>query len=65
MERCNVHRALLDEALSDELLASSRLYLQQQRSLGHDAFRVTVEANTRRFAGVRPTHRPRRPNAID
>ncbi|WP_258873342.1 transposase [Xanthomonas campestris] len=65
IERCNVHRALLDEALSDELLASSRLYLQQQRSLGHDVFRATVEANTRRFAGVGSAHRPRKPNAID
>ncbi|RXD65196.1 transposase, partial [Xanthomonas perforans] len=39
IERSNAYRALLDEALSDELLASIRLHLQQQRALGHDAFR--------------------------
>ncbi|WP_115007133.1 transposase [Xanthomonas campestris] len=65
IERCNAYRAMFDEALSNELLASSRLYLQQQRSLGHDVFRATVEANTRRFAGVGFGHRPRKPNAID
>ncbi|MBV6836249.1 hypothetical protein KWH01_02840 [Xanthomonas campestris pv. merremiae] len=40
--------------LSDELLASIRFHLQQQRALGHDAFRAMVEAKTRRFAGIRP-----------
>ncbi|MDG4483379.1 hypothetical protein [Xanthomonas vesicatoria] len=59
------NRALLDEALPDELLASIRLYLQQQRALGHDTFRAIVEAKARRFAGVRPAHRPRKPSAID
>ncbi|SOO19924.1 conserved hypothetical protein [Xanthomonas citri pv. fuscans] len=39
--------------------------LQQQRALGHDAFRAMVEAKTNRFAGVRPAHRPRRPNSAD
>ncbi|MCC5074682.1 hypothetical protein LLE64_22580 [Xanthomonas campestris pv. plantaginis] len=65
MERCNAYRPLLDEDLSDDLLASIRLHLQQQRALGHDAFRAMVEAKTRRFAGVRPAHRPRNPSAID
>ncbi|WP_193553175.1 hypothetical protein [Xanthomonas arboricola] len=51
--------------MSDELLASIRLHLQQQRVLGHDAFRAMVEAKTRRFAGVRPAHRPSKPSAID
>ncbi|MBZ2634909.1 transposase, partial [Xanthomonas perforans] len=46
MERSNAYRALLDEALSDELLASIRLHLQQQRALGHDAFRAMVQAKT-------------------
>ncbi|KAB0522445.1 hypothetical protein F7R02_24740 [Xanthomonas cissicola] len=66
-ERSNAYRALLDEALSDELLASIRirLHLQQQRALGHDAFRAMVEAKTHRFAGVRPAHRPRKPNTVD
>ncbi|MBO9859381.1 hypothetical protein J7396_22290 [Xanthomonas sp. A1809] len=65
MERSNAYRALLDEALCDELLASIRLHLQQQRALGHGAFRAMIEAKTHRFAGVRPAHRPRNPNTID
>ncbi|MCD0252371.1 transposase [Xanthomonas campestris] len=65
IERYKAYRALLDEALSDELLASIRLHLQQQRALGHDAFRAMAEAKTRRFAGIRPAHRPRKQSAID
>ncbi|OMQ22134.1 hypothetical protein XpCFBP7293_17695 [Xanthomonas perforans] len=65
IERSNAYRALLDEALSDELLASIRLHLQQQRALGHDAFRAMVQAKTHRFAGVRPAHRPRNTNTAD
>ncbi|WP_425519256.1 hypothetical protein [Xanthomonas cannabis] len=65
IERSNAYRTLLDEALSDELLASIHLHLQQQRALGHDAFRAMVEAKTHRFAGVRPAHRPRKPNTAD
>ncbi|WP_407461419.1 transposase [Xanthomonas campestris] len=65
IERSNAYHALLDEALSDELLASIRLHLQQQRALGHDAFRAMVEAKTHRFAGVRPAHRPRKQSAVD
>jgi len=37
-----------------------RLYLQQQRALGRDAFKAMVEAKTRRFASARPAHRPRK-----
>ncbi|WP_372470110.1 hypothetical protein ABQY74_003290 [Xanthomonas sp. WHRI 7064] len=55
----------LDETLSDELLASIRRHLQQQRAQGDDAFRAMVEAKIRRFAGVRPAHRPRKQSAID
>nr|WP_304382529.1 transposase [Xanthomonas vasicola] len=65
IERSNAYRALLDEGLSDELLANIRLHLQQQRALGHDAFRAMVQAKTHRFAGVRPAHRPRKPNTAD
>ncbi|MBB5859020.1 transposase [Xanthomonas arboricola] len=65
IERSNAYLALLNEALSDQLLTSIRLHLQQQRALGHDAFRAMVEAKTHRFAGVRPAHRPRRPNTAD
>ncbi|WP_253656797.1 hypothetical protein [Xanthomonas citri] len=63
--RSNVYRTLLNEALSDELLANIRLHLQQQRALGHDTFRAMVEVQTHRFAGVRPAHRPRKPNTDD
>ena len=49
---------MLADALNDEDLAAIRLYLQQQRAYGRDAFRTMVEARTQRFAGVRPAHRP-------
>lgn len=65
IERSDTYRALLDEALSNELLASIRLHLQQQRDLGHDAFRAMVEAKTRRFASVRTAHRPSKSSAVD
>lgn len=52
------YRAMLAEALCEEDLAAIRLYLQQQRAYGRDAFRAMVEAKTRRFASVRPAHRP-------
>ncbi|WP_233125241.1 hypothetical protein, partial [Xanthomonas perforans] len=62
-------KCLLDggayEAPSNELLTSIRLRLQQQRALGHDDFRAMVEAKTNRFTGVRPAHRPRKPNIVD
>jgi putative transposase len=58
----------LTEALHDEDVAAIRTYLQQQRAYGRDAFRAFVEARTRRFAAVRPAHRPSRiasaPDAI-
>jgi putative transposase len=57
-ERAAAYRGLLTEALNDEDLAAVRLYLQQQRAYGRDDFRTMVEAKTRRFAGVRPPHRP-------
>ncbi|WAT15333.1 hypothetical protein [Xanthomonas fragariae] len=47
------------------MLADIGLHLQQQRILSHDAFRAMVETKTRRFAGVRPAHRPRKPSAVD
>src|SRR3546814_4475642 len=59
-ERREAWRHILDEAVPPEQLAEIRLYLQQQRALGHDAFKATVEAKTRRFASARPAHRPRR-----
>ncbi|WP_417474060.1 transposase [Luteimonas mephitis] len=62
-ERQEAWRRILDEALPPEQLAEIRLYLQQQRALGRDAFKAMVEAKTRRFASARPAHRPRqKPN---
>ena len=58
-ERQQVWRRILDEAMPAEQLAEIRLYLQQQRALGRDAFKAMVEAKTRRFASARPAHRPR------
>ena len=51
-------RDLLDEAVTEEDLTAIREYLQQQRAWGRDHFRTMVEAKMRRFAGVRPAHRP-------
>jgi len=59
-ERGSAYRALLNETVSDDEMLAIRTYLQQQRALGHDAFKAMVEAKTRRFAGIRPAHRPRR-----
>lgn len=56
--RAASYRQLLHETLSDDDLATIRIYLQQQRALGRDDFRAMVEAKTRRFVGVRPAHRP-------
>lgn len=64
-ERGTAYQALLREGLSDEDLQAVRLYLQQQRAWGRDDFRTMVQAKTRRFAGTRPAHRPRRPPAAD
>lgn len=52
------YRALLADALAEHDLAAIRAYLQQQRAYGRDDFQAMVEAKTRRFAGVRPAHRP-------
>ncbi len=57
------YQALLAEALAEHDLAAIRAYLQQQRAYGRDDFQAMVEAKTRRFAGVRPAHRPARPGA--
>jgi putative transposase len=59
-DRAAAYRALLAEALNDEDVDAIRTYLQQQRAYGHDAFQKIVAAKTRRFAAVRPAHRPRR-----
>ena len=56
--RAEAYRVLLSQALSDEDVAALRAYLQQQRAYGRDAFQAVVAATTRRFAAVRPAHRP-------
>ncbi|MDQ3040072.1 MAG: transposase [Pseudomonadota bacterium] len=58
------YRALLNEALDDEDLATIRAYLQQQRAYGGDDFRAMVEAKTQRFASVRAAHRPAKTRVI-
>ncbi len=57
-EYSHAYRALLTEAISQEDLAAIRAYLQQQPAYGRDGFRAMAEAKTRRFAGIRPAHRP-------
>lgn len=62
-KRASAWRALLDEALTGQDLNEIRQYLQQQqRAWGRDDFRAMVEAKTRRFAGIRPAHRPAKPS---
>jgi putative transposase len=59
-ERAAAYLQLLRETLTDDDLAAIRTYLQQQRALGRRPFQAMVEIKTRRFAGVRPAHRPAR-----
>ena len=56
--RGDAYQTLLRETISDGDLQVIRSYLKQQRALGRDDFRAMVEAKTRRFAGIRPAHRP-------
>lgn len=60
----DAYRAVLAEALNTEDLAAIRVYLQQQRAYGRDDFRAMVEAKTKRFASVRPAHRPAKSKSI-
>lgn len=60
-QRAEAYRSLLYRGLDDALIQEIRAYLQQQRALGRDSFRAMVEAQTRRFAGIRPAHRPAKP----
>ncbi len=63
--RIAAYRQLLDAAITDDMLTEIRAYLQQQRAWGRDDFRALVEAKTRRFAGIRPAHRPPKATAPD
>ncbi|MEP7044408.1 MAG: transposase [Dokdonella sp.] len=60
LSRSEAYRALFREAMPDDLLRDIRSTLQQQRALGTDRFQERVEAELRRFAGVRPVGRPRK-----
>ncbi|MFT3789484.1 MAG: transposase [Rudaea sp.] len=62
-ERAAAYRGLFSEVLAGETIAEIRTYLQQQRAWGTDRFRAQVEAKLKRFAGVRPAHRPRKQTA--
>lgn len=57
-QRAEAYRAIVSETLPQSTIDEIRLYLQQQRAFGRDAFRAMVEAKTQYFAGVRPAHRP-------
>ena len=59
-ERVAAYRAIIEEGLAASTVDEIRSHLQQQRVFGRDGFRATIEAKTRRFAGVRPAHRPRK-----
>ena len=58
--RASAYRALCAQMLPEETMQEIRMYSRQQRALGSDGFRAQVEAKLKRFAGVRPAHRPRR-----
>ncbi|MFT3790911.1 MAG: transposase [Rudaea sp.] len=57
-ERCQAYRGLLEETMPYDVIQQIRVYLQQQRALGRDSFQNMVAAKMRRFAGIRPAHRP-------
>lgn len=59
-ERVTAYRALFSEVLTDDTVTEIRTYLQQQRAWGTDRFRTQVELKLKRFAGIRPAHRPRK-----
>jgi len=57
-ERARAYLQLLNDAISEDELTAIRTYLQQQRAWGRNDFRAMVEAKTKRFADIRPAHRP-------
>jgi len=62
-ERAAAYRSLFSEILTDDTVAEIRTYLRQQRAWGDDRFQAQVEAKLKRFAGIRPAHRPRKSTA--
>jgi putative transposase len=61
--RVKAYSTIVRESLTEAAIEEIRQYLQQQRALGADTFRTMVEAKTKRFAGIRPAHRPRKQSA--
>lgn len=59
-ERRARYAALVAEALSDEELASIRLYVQRQRALGSDRFQQQIEQRLQRRATLGRPGRPRK-----
>jgi putative transposase len=59
-ESACAYRQLLAEAIAEKDLAGIRDFLQKQRVDGSDAFQRIAGEQTRRFAAVRPAHRPRK-----
>lgn len=57
--RLAAYRALVEQAIPDEELASIRLYVQRQRALGSSRFQSQVEQQLRRRAGIGTPGRPR------
>jgi putative transposase len=64
-DRRSAYRKLFDEVLGIEEISEIRAYIQQQRALGTDRFRATVEAKLGRCASVRAAHRPCAPRSPD
>ena len=58
-ERSVVYRCLLQQALSDDVLADIRSHMQQERALGSPVFQSMVEKALNRPLDVRPHGRPR------
>jgi putative transposase len=59
-ERCSVYRALVEETITPDELASIRLHLQRQHAYGTERFRVAIEAQLSRRAGPAKIGRPKK-----
>lgn len=56
----HAYALLLREATPSDEIQEIRQYLRQQRAWGRDDFQAMVQARTKRFAAIRPAHRPAR-----
>ncbi len=59
-QRCKSYRELISQAVSDEDMASIRLYVQRQRALGSSRFHAQIEQLLERRAGIGLPGRPRK-----